>query len=222
MTMQISDTVDYMGELYKINDIENRNLLPKIEDFGLIATMISTACYRGYVINYKVTDHLFIDSIIVKAENGIYPLINNTVAESYTDSHIWRSAYIYRNTDLSINYSGHILICKGFDNHDYLDSGLMLNFRRNRSVTIQYYSNVIELGFSNGNLISCKDLSDQNNRLKDLIQKNIQLFKGKPSVCERVSDDILLTAFGDYEWWMHREITADMKQAESDLSRIVK
>lgn len=218
--MQVCDVLDYMNDIYQINDIENKAAFPTIKDFHLIPTMISTACYRGYVIKYQVTDLIFINSIIAKAENGLYPKINNIAAEPYKESQIWRSAYIYRNIDIPVNYSGHILICKGYDNN-FTESILMLYFRRSRAVTIQYYSNVIELNFSNGELISVRDITEQNNLLKSIIHKNKDLFTGKPSERERISDDILLTVFGDYEWWMHREITSDMKQAESDIGRII-
>lgn len=217
MTMQISDTVLFDNEEYTLYDVENKSSIIKIDDLGLYPKVISSVCWRGNILSFSVTDRILLSRIIVRTVDGKYPAINNVVAQKL-DDHF--GAFVYNNVNLPLQYSGRMMVVQG--KYDFYDDSLRLYFRRSRSVRTQYYSKVLELCFSDGILTYVNDLSEKNDKLKELIRKNSPLQTGRPSEKERLSDDILITAFGKQEWWMHPELTADLKQAPSDFGRIAK
>lgn len=236
MTMQIRDSISYLGKDYVFNDVENEDQMLRITDYGVIPEKFSSACWRGYFLKYEISDHIVISDIMLKAKDNNYPVINNVSAVPYNKRPYEGFIYTYQNVDLTFPYTGKMLICRNdredvsidfymeqlFEESTNPPKNYHLYFRRNRNVYIQFYSEVLEFAFFEGNLINVRDLSEQCEILRQLILKNPIPESLKPSQKERLSDDILLTVFGDYEWWMHREITSDMKQAESDLTRIVK
>lgn len=217
MTMQISDTVLFDNEEYKLYDVENKSLFASVNALGLCPKTISSACWRGNILSFSVTDKILLSKIIVRTVDGKYPAINNVVAQML-DDHF--GAYVYNNVNLPFQYNGRMIIVQG--KYDFYDDTLPLYFRRSRYVRTQYYSKVLELCFGDGMLMGVNDLSEKNDKLKELIRKNSPLQTGRPSEKERLSDDILITAFGEQEWWMHLELTADLKQAPSDFGRIIK
>lgn len=217
MTMQISDTVLFDNEEYILYDVENKSSIIKVDDLGLCPKVISSACWRGNILSFSVTDRIFLDRIIIRTVDGKYPAINNVVAQKLDDH---SGAYVYNNVNLPFQYNGRMMIVQG--KYDFYDDTLTLYFRRSRFVRTQYYSKVLELCFSDGMLTAVNDLSEKNDRLKELIRKNSPLQTGRPSEKERLSDDILISAFGKQEWWMHSDLTADLKQAPANFGRIVK
>ena len=236
MTMQIRDSLSYLGTDYVFGGVENDDQMPQITDYGVIPVTFSSACWRGYFLKYEISDHIVISDIMLKTKGNNYPVINNVSAVPYNKHPYEGFIFTYQNVDLTFPYTGKMLICRN-DREDVRFDSCMeqlfeesanqpknyhLYFRRDRYINIQFYSEVLELEFFEGKLINVRDMSEQCELLRQLILKNPITESLKPSQKERLSDDILLTVFGDYEWWMHREITADMKQAESDLSRIVK
>lgn len=236
MTMQIRDSLSYLGTDYVFGGVENDDQMPQITDYGVIPVTFSSACWRGYFLKYEISDHIVISDIMLKTKGNNYPVINNVSAVTYNERPYEGFIYTYKNVDLTFPYTGKMLICRNdrediciahivdrlFEESENPIKDFSLFFRRNRNVYIQFYSEVLELEFFEGKLINVRDMSEQCELLRQLILKNPITESLKPSQKERLSDDILLTVFGDYEWWMHREITADMKQAESGLSRIVK
>lgn len=217
MTMQISDTVLFDNEEYTLYDVENKSSIIKVAELGLYPKAISSACWRGNILSFSVTDKILLNRIIIRTVDEKYPAINNVVAQKL-DDHF--GAYVYNNVNLPFQYNGRMMIVQG--KYDFYDDTLPLYFRRSRSVRTQYYSKVLELCFLDGMMTDVNDLSEKNDIFKDLIRKNSPLQTGRPSERERLSDDILITAFGKQEWWMHPELTADLKQAPSDCERIIK
>ncbi|MBP0965823.1 MAG: hypothetical protein J5999_11135 [Oscillospiraceae bacterium] len=236
MTMQIRDSISYLGKDYFFSDVENEDQMPQITDYGIIPEKFSSACWRGYFLKYEISAHIAVSDIMLKSKDNNYPVINNVSAVPYNKHPYEGFIYTYQNVNLTFHYTGKMLICRNdreevcitrivdrlFEETENQIKDFSLFFRRNRNVNIQFYSEVLELEFFEGKLINVRDMSEQSELLRQLILKNPITGSLKPSQKERLSDDILLTVFGDYEWWMHREITADMKQAESDLRRIVK
>lgn len=233
MTMQFRDSISYLGADYVFGDVQNEDQMPKITDYGIIPEKFSSACWRGYFLKFEISDHIAITDIILKSKDNNYPVINNVSAVPYNDEGF---IYTYPNVNIALPYTGKMLICRNdredihadacmkwlFEESENPPEDYSLFFRRDRYISIQFYSEVLELEFDKGYLANIRDMSEQSELLRQLILNNPVTKSMKPSQKERLSDDILLTAFGDYEWWMHREITADMKQAESDLSRIMK
>lgn len=233
--MQIRDSISYLGKDYFFSDVENEDQMPQITDYGIIPVKFSSACWRGYFLKYEISDHIVISEITLKSKDNNYPVINNVSAVPYNKHPYEGFIYSYQDVDLTFHYTGKMLICRNdreevcitqiverLEENENSIKDLRLYFRRDRNVNIQFFAEVLELEFDKGYLVNIRDMSEQCEMLRQLILKNPIIESQKPSQKERLSDDILLTVFGDYEWWMHREITADMKQAESDLSRIVK
>jgi len=74
MTTQSADIVVYEGEEYELLGSNFSQQL--LDTFGMKPIMISTACYRGYVIRYAIEhDFVYLTYLYVHDENKSYPLV---------------------------------------------------------------------------------------------------------------------------------------------------
>ena len=174
MTGQISDTLWYLKEEYKITGVKGEGLFHP-EDVGLTPYSTSTACWRGYVASYKIVgkELQLMGLLINTKEQGE---INGIKAEKTSRGHF---TYEFPKLKVKIPFSGGILIGKNFIQSMYVHMGFQ------KPIT---YEKVIELKFSNGNLLKSEDIS-----LK--IQSICEKWKNTPS--EPPSEENIAKWIGD-------------------------
>jgi hypothetical protein len=75
MTRQAADWVFYKGEQYELLGISSGQL-PMLKQFGLEPVGFSTACYRGYIAEYEISDdRLLLTRLAIEDANNHYPEI---------------------------------------------------------------------------------------------------------------------------------------------------
>ncbi|MBZ0277555.1 MAG: hypothetical protein K8I60_15525 [Anaerolineae bacterium] len=146
MTAQITDKVVYQGESYQIIGIKGDGL-PKPEDFDMLPQMMSTACYRGYFVEYTCEgSRIFLSEMTIRAPE--YKLINGIQA------HIGGmfNAGQYSDVDMPLKFSGGLLIAKDFISAMYVHMG----FQKPTS-----FQTVLELLIEDGKIINVLDHSQK-------------------------------------------------------------
>lgn len=149
MTMQRPDPFIWNNEEWIFLGAENVYTLFDPESFGLSPTMADTACYKGFVIKFVVSDkQIFLDKLEVYCANGLYPPINGINPKSIKTGYM-RGYRIYENINLPLHYSGIITI--GRNLHE--------SFRGRAFIGPHAYENTFELIFKNGTIVKQKDTS---------------------------------------------------------------
>ena len=148
MSEQIPDPFFWNDEEWVFLEADDVYSLFDPEKFGLSPSMDSTACYKGFVIQFKIIDNVLIfDKLSVYCENNIYPTINGIEAKPSKEE--WTSMKVYENINLKLNYSGTIIIGKNMESRFH-----------GRAFTGPYsYETTFELKFKKGQLVSSKETS---------------------------------------------------------------
>lgn len=162
MSSQIKDKFIYKRTEYTISVIESPETFIDINSLlGFGPRKFSTACYRGYVATYALyKNKLILKKLYTNNGNNIdnkIPAINNklpkiSIREGLIDE--FKSTlrdFTYENINLKIQYTGSIIITKGFIMERYVHMGFQSPLS---------YKTVMQLTFNNGLLISTKDFSD--------------------------------------------------------------
>ncbi|MHA1218806.1 MAG: hypothetical protein ACTSO5_09005 [Candidatus Heimdallarchaeaceae archaeon] len=146
MTGQIPDSFLYEGEVYSLIGIEEEEPFSPL-DYDIIPEMASTACWRGFVLYYKLdNNYLILQDMQLNTEeakeiHGVKPKITKDMFKFH-----------YQDLNLQLDYSGKLLIARDFIDEMYVHMGFQrpIAFRK-----------VVELDLNNGELLSVNDLSDQ-------------------------------------------------------------
>ena len=128
MTAQIQDCCKFNDEDYTIIAMSDTvEFNPK--NYGLYPTMLCTACQTGYWCGYEVKrNFLILSDLYINDKSGRYPDINgvHVSPQEYTLNRVYKVGigwfnenvpnymghHKYRNLNLSLHYSGYILIGK--------------------------------------------------------------------------------------------------------------
>lgn len=188
MTAQISDEIIYQGHSFSLIGIEKEwPFDPKKHGFKPI--MISTACWRGYYSKYAIVNA---DLLLSEFTTGLED-----------DPPIWREirakkvdrvgeAWIYKNVNLDLNYSGGIIIARNFIREFYVHMG----FQRPHCYEIVY-----GLMFEKGKLVKVNGFNEEvksiRERIREIRKSEIQNYSEK-TIEELVRQSFSLTY--DYKW----------------------
>lgn len=165
MTAQISNDIKYNGEVYQI--LYESEYLFEPEKFGFNDTYWNcTACYAGYMIDYKVeNDKLIIERFAINDHTtnppqflGVIPAKGKSYNEA--DSLFESFDYIYNNVNQKLEYTGKIVIARI----------MATNYVYNGYQPFYNYEDVKELQFENGNVVKVYDLSDLAGRVRKKLQ----------------------------------------------------
>ena len=147
MTQQITDPFIWEDEEWIFLRAEDIYSLFDPEAFGLMPKMASTACYKGFVVQFRVTEkQLYLDKLWVYSENDSYPPINGNEAQ---DSNFHCSMKLYNNINLKLSYSGVMIVGR-----EMMDRFLGRAFTGPHSYRITH-----ELTFKDGMLVDSKETS---------------------------------------------------------------
>ncbi|CAL2083390.1 hypothetical protein [Tenacibaculum sp. 190524A02b] len=155
MTAQLSDSFVFKGESYSLTGFtEGIDFHP--ENYNISIKSASSACWRGFVREFSIeNDELLIKNFNVNdagvTANFLQPIINGIVPKRNKGKFNFFNKS-YENIDLKINYTGAILIGKGFISELYVHMGFHPAWK---------YETVYELTFEKGNLIAYIDLSEK-------------------------------------------------------------
>jgi hypothetical protein len=83
-------------------------VLFRSNQFGITTEVLHTACIRGVLCTYEIRDEiLYLDSLKIRAKDGLYPLINDT-PPSFPDG--WNESLggpaVYEDIGLHIPFTG--------------------------------------------------------------------------------------------------------------------
>jgi len=154
MTAQMSDIARYQGKDYALAGVRGEGMFSP-EAHGLQPRGTCTACWRGYVCTYAVTDEtLLLDQLAInlgdpKIRDGTLrsPLLNG-VERASGPGHFFDSQYV--NVGLVVAFSGGLLIARGFIKELYVHMGFHPAWK---------YEEVHELLFDRGRLTKARDVS---------------------------------------------------------------
>ncbi len=155
MTAQVSDIVSFLGEGFSLCAFSNGEPFnPKEYNYNTVSS--STACYRGYQVEYLVTDKLLVKSVTLnhqdlKAESSRLkkPHDLNCISPLKSKQN-FIGAWKFNDVNLILEYTGNILIGRKFIQGLYRHMGYHPYWK---------YEVVFELGFHKGNLCSSVDIS---------------------------------------------------------------
>ena len=117
MTGQISDEIVLDDQSFSVVGLQGQGLF-KPEDFKILPYYTCTACWRGYLMKYRLTNHqLILDEMQVNVDNppkikGIEPQIGSKLFK-----------YHYKEMNLKSSFSGKLLLAKDFIQSMYVHMG---------------------------------------------------------------------------------------------------
>ncbi|MBZ0284800.1 MAG: hypothetical protein K8L97_28950 [Anaerolineae bacterium] len=157
MTAQITDQVFYEDDRYSITGIKGGEL-PTPFDFGMVPTMMSTACYRGFYNEYTVMEgKLLLTKMTVRVMDNQYKPIQNVPGTEDK----W-SGRVYSGLNLNTAFTGNLLLGTGFINTMYVHMG----FQKATS-----YEKVVHLILDNGEVKAAVDYSEKMAQLREQMRQ---------------------------------------------------
>ena len=149
MTAQMPDQFLYKGEQFVLIGLKGSKLFNP-EEYGVYPVMASTACYRGFVATYVLTNkQIILTDIMLRSSEKKLNEINDQAANDLKNTMGFN--FKYSNLNLPIKFTGFILLGKDFINEMYVHMG----FQRPIS-----YETVIEFQFRDGEIIVVNDFSE--------------------------------------------------------------
>ncbi|MFT3891926.1 MAG: hypothetical protein QM730_09860 [Anaerolineales bacterium] len=150
MTAQFNDVFRYKGKDFAIAGISAGELF-RPADFGLSPIPASTACWRGYVAVFAVSDsYLVLGTLSVNLQEEQAPTING-ISPSVPTRGLKLFNNVYADLKYRIPYTGGLLLGHDFISELYVHMGFHPAWK---------YKEVFELTFENGRLVSELDRSD--------------------------------------------------------------
>lgn len=156
--------------------------LPIPIDFGIDTGMASTACWRGYIMRYKIIENrLILDGFWFNSKNIEVPEINGVSAidlSKETTKKDWMDRqfeFKYKNLDMTIQFDGSLWLAKDFIDSEYVHMGfqsptayktvLKFDFKEGIIVNVEDKSNAVEIARKKGD---CKDDRPRSMNPRDL------------------------------------------------------
>jgi hypothetical protein len=178
MTAQASDIVIYNGDqLHMCAYSDGEPFDPK--KYGYRPVMASTACWRGYLSEYKIENkQLYLDKLHIShqendlpaSQNKQPPNLNGSVASVSKQSFIGR--WLFKDVNLPLEYTGGLIVAQGFIRSLYVHMGFHPAWK---------YEEVHELVFESGKLKSESDLSRTMVEVREKIESETTNEGEKPS-----------------------------------------
>ena len=188
MTAQIPDTYHYKGKKYSIIAMSAPIDFDPVE-YGFFPISPHTACWRGYVCEYEITDdELYLRRLSIWCGNHGYPEFDGILPVEDTKN--FGHFMVYENLHHHMDYTGSIVVGSGFLKQYYIHMG----FQRAWA-----YKNVFELKFEHGRV---KEKIDHSEYVKGVRKK----IKEDPEYLDKVFSSI--TGFIDESFSLDKNIKA--------------
>jgi hypothetical protein len=190
MTAQVRDRFLYGDGSYSLLCTTGLKFDPR--SYGIVPSMASTACYRGYWCVYKVIEgKLYLDELYVHSRDGNYPKINgvDVCTKGLLKKKIdYMGCCLYKGLKLQYEFDGKILLGRDFDSSLYVHMGFHDPWK---------YRELTELVFKKGELIEVNDHSEIGAKLREM-KLNEEMFL---TLEERIERDKILKEKGLDVWW---------------------
>ncbi len=196
MTAQMPDQFFYKDQKLDLVGINGSGLSTPL-DFKIKTRASSTACWRGYVMRYIITNsELILDGFWFSPIDNELPDINRIKPIKLSrENSEWSSFFTneYRNLNKKIPFNGSIWVGKDFMYSEYVHMGfqsptayktiLKFDFKDGSIVNIEDKSKAVELAREKGSCKESKPKSMNPEDIEDWIMKrfslNIDLYKKK-------------------------------------------
>ncbi len=175
MTAQMNDTCFHRKIEYSIAGISGSGLFDPA-DLGLKTFGFSSACWRGYVAGYTLTENQL---LLTRLQLGLAPADLRRATEIFGPPAERSDGFIFQNLGRPVPYTGGLLLADGFITELYVHMGFHPAWK---------YQEVRELIFDQGCLIADEDRSGQMTKVREKISSKEQLrptAKAGPEEIER-------------------------------------
>lgn len=165
MTAQMPDQFFYKDHKLDLVGIKGSELTVPI-DLGVETMMASTACYRGYVMRYRVIENrLVLEGFWFATKMDDLPEINGVkpikLSEETAEEGDWMHTMFqneYKNLDLTVKFTGSLWLAKDFIDSEYVHMGF-------QSPTA--YKTVLKFDFKDGIIINVEDKSKETEEARE-------------------------------------------------------
>ena len=195
MIMQIKDSLYYTDKSYTIVTC-NTPLCFDPREYGVTPTPYTTACHRGYWSEYSIlNDQLVLQNLFIYTNSNDYPPIANVKPGlAPQESHFPNRHHVYNDIQLSIAYTGKILIGSDPVPTHYIKGVCNDPWK---------YTALKECVFKDGNLVEIIDHSETAADIRKFI-RTIPLSEPQAGpmgtyVCFNLP---LLGYLSNYPWWI--------------------
>ena len=160
MTAQIGDIYRYEEKEYNCLKLSDDRLFSPWEH-GFHPSPIDTGCWAGYWCEFEITDVVKLQTLHIHDKDGRYPPLNGvSVSRTGDIAELlpFEKYEHYKNIDLTIDYTGKILLADGFLFQYYVHMGLQKPYA---------FQTLLSFEFENGML---KEIRDQS-RIAEQLRK---------------------------------------------------
>lgn len=215
MTAQIQDCYKHKRKKYDLVAL-SKDIGFDPRDYGMEPHMSSTACWRGYWCDYEITDsQLLLKNLYLFNSEDKYPPIMG-VSPSPVTYHDAKCYYmkdgksvcevkqypdhdghrLYKNINMSLPYTGKILLGSGFIQDYYIHMGYQRSWA---------YKKLMEFVLENGDVKQINDLSETAKLQRKAVDRGESLPSTKPGSAgdiERFVTDSFSLDYKDKAWWL--------------------
>lgn len=210
MTAQIGDIYKYEGKQYSIVAM-SAPIGFKPQDYGLNPQSCCTACWDGYWCEYQIENRsLLLKNFYMFNSEGNYPPFNgvNVSEQTYHEGRCVGSGKkkaekimlednmghrVYKNVNLPIPYTGHVLVGDGFIPGYYIHMGYQNAWA---------YETLLEFIFENGKLVKTEQHSEMAKKLRAEIAEGVKDARDIESSIESFVAKSFSLDMKDKAWWI--------------------
>jgi hypothetical protein len=206
LTAQISDIYKHKRKKYNLVAM-SEPMCFEPEDYGLKPESCITCCWRGYWCEYKITDDgLVLDKLYIYNSDGFYPDLNGVPVSpaefedhkvSTKDGEMIKSYpkhlghRLYKNINMSIPYTGKILLGDKFLHDYYIHMGFQRPFA---------YKILMEFVFEKGKLIETIDHSDKAKKMREIV--DLDEYVDRKNTIKYIDNSFSLD-YNTKAWWLN-------------------
>jgi len=213
MTAQIGDVYKYRDRQYTIVDMTNPiNFHPK--EYGLTPHSRCTACWNGFWCEYNLNSNvLLLENLYMFNEDNNYPPLNGVEVSPATFTEVkgysgkkkkadtftmpdYMGHRLYKDVNLEIPYTGHILVGDDFIWDYYIHMGYQRAWG---------YRQLIEFVFEEGILLECNNHGNIARQIRNIMKQGgaDARFPLLSDISENIDPSLIEGSSKDL-WWLNR------------------
>lgn len=194
MTAQVGDRFLYKKENYSIVAASAPIRFDPAE-YGIEPIPRCTACWAGYWCDYEITaDGILLKNLYINSKDDHYPEINGVSPEKgEKKSFQYMGHHLYKNLNIFMEYTGRILVGKGFLRQYYIHMGYQRAWA---------YEVLEELIFEGGRLVKTVDHSGMAEKLREELENRKRSDKKADLDISEFVEKSFSLDMKDKAWWI--------------------